>query len=288
LKTLKTAGIPLTFNEQAKRYSIESGTFGPPSDLTAEEALSLWVLAHSVNSLPHFPLYESAQTAMVKIRRGLPSNVRKKLGKTVPNISFARAKVGSASINAEIYKQVVEAIEKRQAVQITYESLTEWDQIETKLRPYHLLFCERTWYAIGHSSCHGEVRNFNVSRIKSLKQLSGRYSIPRDFSVDQRRKNAWIMNPETGPDSHVVVKFDSMVAQNVAEICWHKTQKTQMMPGGSLIYRATVSGLNEIVWWILAYGDRAEVIQPASLRRMVAQRAQNMVDIYSGKKKSAR
>ncbi len=222
---------------------------------------------------------------MVKIRRGLPKDVRKTLSKTVQSIEIARAKVGSSSIKAAMYKQLLETIGQRRAVQMEYESLTEWERIETKLYPYRLLFCERTWYVIGHSSCHGEVRNFNVSRILSLEPLAERYSIPKGFSVDRRRKNAWIMNPETGRDSRVVVKFDSMMAHNVAEITWHKTQKTKMMPSGSLIYRATVSGLNEIVWWVLSYGDQAEVIQPLSLRRMVAQRAQNMVDIYKGKKK---
>jgi predicted DNA-binding transcriptional regulator YafY len=48
-------------------------------------------------------------------------------------------------------------------------------------------------------------------------------------------------------------------------------------------FRATVSGLNEIAWWILSYIDQAEVLQPVKLRRLVAQRAQNMTAIYNGK-----
>ena len=51
---------------------------------------------------------------------------------------------------------------------------------------------------------------------------------------------------------------------------------------GSLLFRARVSGLNEIVWWILGYGDQAEVMQPAKLRRLVAKRAKNMAAIYNG------
>jgi predicted DNA-binding transcriptional regulator YafY len=51
---------------------------------------------------------------------------------------------------------------------------------------------------------------------------------------------------------------------------------------GSLEFRAKVSGLSEIVWWILGYGDQAEVLQPAKLRRLVAQRAENLVALYNG------
>ena len=42
----------------------------------------------------------------------------------------------------------------------------------------------------------------------------------------------------------------------------------------------TVSGLWEISWWILGYGDQAEVLAPAKLRKMIAQRARNLADRY--------
>jgi predicted DNA-binding transcriptional regulator YafY len=81
----------------------------------------------------------------------------------------------------------------------------------------------------------------------------------------------------------MVVRFRPRVAKNVAEVIWHKTQQCQFLEDRSLEYRAKVSGLHEIVWWILGYGDQAEVLQPVKLRRMVAQRAENLVALYNGK-----
>jgi proteasome accessory factor B len=71
-----------------------------------------------------------------------------------------------------------------------------------------------------------------------------------------------------------------MVAQNVAEVSWHKTQRLEFQRDGSLIFEVDVSGLNEIVWWILGYGDQAEVLSPLKLRRLVAHRAKNMCRMY--------
>jgi predicted DNA-binding transcriptional regulator YafY len=88
------------------------------------------------------------------------------------------------------------------------------------------------------------------------------------------------MIPDNGPDSHVVVRFSPFVAQNVAEVQWHKTQRTTLLPDGSLEFRAIVSGLSEICWWILRYGDQAEELKPPRLRRMIAQRAKNLAAIY--------
>jgi proteasome accessory factor B len=90
------------------------------------------------------------------------------------------------------------------------------------------------------------------------------------------------MIPETGRDTRVVVKFGSLVARNVSEVNWHKSQQIEFQPDGSMIFQVTISGLMEIAWWILGYGDQAEVVQPTKLRRLVAQRANNMAAIYNG------
>jgi proteasome accessory factor B len=78
----------------------------------------------------------------------------------------------------------------------------------------------------------------------------------------------------------VVVHFAPLVAQNVAEVMWHKTQRLDFQPDGSLHFHADVSGLAEIVWWILGYGDQAQVLRPLKLRRLVAQRAKRMCELY--------
>ena len=173
-------------------------------------------------------------------------------------------------------------------VPIEYDSLTEWERITTKLRVYQLLFSKHSWYAIGRSSLHGEVRTFNVSRIVSLEMLSDVYSMPNGFSLERHFRNAWYFIPGPGPDDNVVIRFQPLVARNVAEVLWHKTQRLKFQDDGTLLFHARVSAINEIVWWILGYGDQAEVLQPLKLRRLVAHRARVMVERYDGKPKKDR
>ncbi len=169
------------------------------------------------------------------------------------------------------YQQLVEAIATRRVVRITYNSLTEWADIATKLRPYELLFNRHTWYVIGRSSHHAEVRIFNLARVKSLELTGEKYVMPRGFSVDRYLGNAWNLMTQPGSEFHVVVRFSELVARNVAEVRWHRTQKLVHRSDGKLDFHADVSGLNEIVWWILGYGDHAEVLRPAKLRKLIAQ-----------------
>jgi len=88
------------------------------------------------------------------------------------------------------------------------------------------------------------------------------------------------MIPEKGRDREVLVHFSRLVTPNVAEVSWHKTQRLVFRDDGSLDFHVTVSGLNEISWWILGYGDQAEVIEPPELRRLIAARAKRMVEQY--------
>lgn len=86
--------------------------------------------------------------------------------------------------------------------------------------------------------------------------------------------------PQSGADFHVLIRFSPLVARNVAEVAWHKTQRLEHRDDGSMDFHVEVSGLNEIVWWILGYGDQAQVLRPAKLRQLVAQRAKNMHVMY--------
>jgi proteasome accessory factor B len=112
-----------------------------------------------------------------------------------------------------------------------------------------------------------------LARIGNLEILPDCYQVPRGFSIARHLRNAWHLIPEPGADHEVLVRFSPLVAQNVAEVLWHKTQRVTPNSDGTLDFRVTVSGLGEISWWILGYADQAEVLEPPELRRLVAQRA---------------
>ncbi|MCL2348119.1 MAG: WYL domain-containing protein, partial [Planctomycetaceae bacterium] len=120
----------------------------------------------------------------------------------------------------------------------------------------------------------------NVERILAIKKTGEKYTIPSRFSLERYLKNAWHLIPEPVTDSKVVIRFSPMVAQNVAEVRWHKTQKIRKLADGSIEYHATVTGIHEIAWWILGYGKEAEVISPPELRAVIREHVREMSRIY--------
>ena len=280
LKSLRDADLPLEYDAKTERYYAAKSWRLPPSKLTSDEALAVVALATEFGRYRGLPFYDSAYNAAVKLERQLPKQLRRGLQRKAQAIKIRPNQRGYLSGTGSTYRQLVAAVEDRRVVRIIYGSLTEWETIETTLRPYQLLFSKHSWYVLGQSSMHGEVRTFNLARIESIVTLAEKYSIPRNFNLDRHFRGAWCMIPASGPKSHVVVRFKHLVAKNVAEVEWHKSQTTKFLPDNSLEFQVTVSGLDEISWWILGYGDQAEVIKPARLRRLVCQRAKNMVAIY--------
>ncbi|MGD9635804.1 MAG: helix-turn-helix transcriptional regulator [Pirellulales bacterium] len=283
IEALRAAGVPVAFDEERDRYSIPGTYFLPPINFTPAEAMSLVALANELGRSDRLPFYEPARRAAHKLEDSLPAALRQELKQISRAIRIQPLPVSPLAAKEKIYQQLVGARARRRVVKIDYDSLTEWERIETKLRPYQLLFSRHSWYVIGRSSLHKEVRTFNLSRIVSLELLEETFTLPRGFSVERYLRNAWQLIPGDGADDRVAIRFQPFVARNVAEVIWHKTQQLEFQPDGTLVFRVQVSGLHEIMWWILGYGDQAEVLEPPELRAMVARRAKALAAVYQGK-----
>lgn len=282
LDVLRDAGVPLVYDGEFQRYHLNGKHFLPPTDFTPEEALALMVLCYELGDDCRLPFYAPARAAALKLESCLPHRLREHLREVAGAVEIRLDPNNPLAESGTVYRQLVEAIRSRRSVRIKYQSFAERELITTRLNPYRLLFSRRSWYCVGRSSMHRGARTFNLGRIVSLKQLENRYTIPTGFSLERYLGNAWHLIPEPGPDREVWIRFDPLVAANVAEVSWHRTQRCEFRGDGSLDFRVTVSGLQEMAWWVLGYGDQAEVIEPVEMRELIHQRAKRMLGRYDG------
>jgi proteasome accessory factor B len=280
LDVLRGAGVPLEFDSEFQSYRIPQTYLLPPTNFTAEEALAVLVLCDELGANHRLPFYSPARSAALKLHTALPPRLRKYLHEITGAIRIQLPPGAAIDDKQPIYQQLIDAVARRQCVRITYDSFSDEQVITTRLSPYRLMFSLRSWYVIGRSSLHRETRTFHVGRIVKLEPTHDSYRIQRGFSLEHYLRNAWHLIPEPGPDHRVRIRFEKLVARNVAEVRWHPTQQTAFQPDGSLDFRVTVSGLNEISWWVLGYGDQAEVLEPPKLRAIVAAHAQRMAQRY--------
>jgi predicted DNA-binding transcriptional regulator YafY len=53
------------------------------------------------------------------------------------------------------------------------------------------------------------------------------------------------------------------------EKIWHDTQEIISQKDGSIIFEAEVAGTEEIKFWVMSWGSKAEVLEPQSLREEI-------------------
>ena len=108
---------------------------------------------------------------------------------------------------------------------------------------------------------------FVLDRIKMLKVTDERFTIPKDFNLDDFMRHSFQgMNDELYT---VKIRISPDWARWVAEKIWHESQKIAKQPDGSIEITFRVAGLDEIKCWILSFGPEAIVLEPPKLREMV-------------------
>ena len=291
LKELQAIGVPYRYDVRTGGYMIEPEFFLPPIDLSLQEAMSLLLLAHKAGDQIQLPFKNSALLAALKIENNLPTKIRKYCTTALQTISIRGGPQTlfrhSASLD-KTFAQLQQAIVKKREVNLRYHSLFEETIIDVELCPYHLLYNHQdnnqarynnqAWYVLGRSNLHESVRSFKLNRIKELTTTEKCFVDGENFDLCDYLGRAWSMIPE-GQLYNIKLKFLPEVAHDVAEIQWHNTQQVTFENDDSAIVEFQVDGLNEITWWILSYGDKAQVLAPKILRQRIVRIARNTVKI---------
>lgn len=281
IKALQNGGLPVTFDEDRQGYSLLGSRLLPPTNLSLDETLALIVLTSGGGESEESSLRVQAKSAALKLLSNLPQKLRASVGVLSDSVTMDLPSHNHRSERHDAFGLLLTAIQANRQIRIHYDSLSDGEgHITTLVNPYHILFKTRSWYVIGRSSVHRAARTFNVGRISKAELLKSKYTMPANFSLDRYLGNAWSLIPERKKRRKVVIRFQPMVAKNVAEVQWHKTQQLKWEDDGTLLFTVTVDGLNEIVWWILGYGDQAEVVQPKELRQKILKSARDMVAQY--------
>ena len=140
------------------------------------------------------------------------------------------------------------------------------------------MFRKHAWYVIGHVEQLNQILTFRINRIHSLFLSHSSYELPEDFTVQKYMAKSWDFR--LGPETHVVIEFEPRIAPLIREVRWHSTQKIYENADGGLRFEATVAGWQEVGWWVMSWGEEAEVIEPRELRQWVADTARKMVQVY--------
>ena len=195
-------------------------------------------------------------------------------------MSGARPNIDSVK-EGEKLGRVIQAKRSARKLSLRYRSLS---QTVTKrvLQVYSTYTYRGEIYLVAFCELRGEVRDFKLRRADNLELLEERYSIPDDFSVREYMKNC--IGIFKGSPMQVELIVREPFAQIVRETIYSDDQTLEERPDDrSLVFRATMRGIQEVVAWILSMGRHVTVLGPPELEGAVRSEHAVMADQYTNR-----
>jgi predicted DNA-binding transcriptional regulator YafY len=260
-------GVPI-YQAGRGRFGVERKFFLPPLHLSIPEAIVLFLAARLITRWSD-EYDKHVITAFTKLADALPQPIARHVAASMlavggrdPNEAFSRA-----------FATVALGWAEGRVVELVYDS-GRGKPRTTRFHPYLLepWAAGRSVYLIGRDEAAGALRTYKVERIERASLTLDRYEIPGDFDPDRWLAHSWgIWSADTTPPVTVRLRFDASVARRVRESVWHRSQELHELADGSLDLAVTVAGTVEIRPWILSWGEKVEVLEPAALRGEVSE-----------------
>jgi proteasome accessory factor B len=255
----------------------------PALELNLHEARALLIatrlfLRYSDESDP------PAISAIEKLARILPPAVRTQVEAAAKSIE---RRTFDPAFSRNI-ATVTDAWARARVLRLSYRSAGRTRPREVIVQPYALEPSAAGFatYLIGYSETHASVRTFKIERIVSAEMLPRAFDLPESFDLDRLLSSAWGII--WGEGVQVQLRFTPDVAWRVRESNWHPSQQIELLPDGGCLLSISVASMMELGRWVRSWGDRVEVLAPASLREELRQEAVRLARQYSAPPKRAR
>jgi predicted DNA-binding transcriptional regulator YafY len=193
--------------------------------------------------------------------------------------AFSTSWHGYSPAPDEIFREVVEALIGRRAIEIEYHSPGSSRTTRRIVEPHHLQHYMASWVLIAYCRLREDWRKFYLSRIERLETLSERFDArPREQWAHQLEGAFGIFQgPACVP---VTLRFNAFRARWVREQHWHPAQEIRKTPDGGIELSFPVADFREVKMMILQFGADVEVLAPAALRDQLREEITRMKELY--------
>ena len=281
LEALQVAGFPI-YNERVEGKHLwsllDTVKHHIPIPFNLTELMALYFSSDMMKVFRGTVFYDSLESLFQKVKTTLPPESKKFIKNVEQTLHLGMKPYKQYSKFKEIINRVNDAAINKKSIEMVYYTMSRKKESKRKVDPYKIWFFNGTFYLIGHCHVRDEVRIFALDRIKMLHQTKDAFEIPEDFSLDE------FVGPSFGVFQGEPIKikiwFSPDVAGYIKEKIWHESQKVEQQSDGSIIFEAEVAGTEEIKFWIMSWGAKAEVLEPESLKDEIREEAEVILERY--------
>lgn len=183
-------------------------------------------------------------------------------------------------INATVQQAVSEALLNNKQLKILYQSREQDTPSERIVYPLAMVTRGGLIYLITASEKLDEVRLRLMHRVKSAEVLEIQSHRPENFNL-KKFIDSGQLGFGQGKMLTLKVVFLADTAAHLRDTPLSLDQSILPHDQDRVLVTATLADTQQLVWWLLGFGNKVEVLEPIELRQKIAEIAVGMHRIYN-------
>ena len=270
---------PIEWDEHNKTYYYSEPNFFIKSiQLTEGELFSVALFDQLLEQYRNTPLEVNLKNIFRKIVDSLPAEVSVDSSFLDSNTTFIPDQ--TATMEESVFTTVFQTLKKKTTLEFDYRPLQKTSFMTRQLDPYHAVCQKGNWYIIGFCHDKNEVRVFNFSRMKNVKDTNQKFEVPADFSPDKyfdKEIGVWL-------SATTKYKVELLISKEIGtfalERSWNSNQVIKQNDDGSVYVSFETTQLPEVKRWVLGQGKTVKVLGPDLLIEQILSELQDITKLY--------
>ena len=279
-----SAIFPLQSDERSKPYGWSwtgKDVFDIPS-MEPNTALTFALASQFLEPLLPRSSQKHLEPYFIQAKQVLKKIEKSGLGKWPDKVRILGRgqKLLARDVPPKILDTVYEAILTGKRLMVSYKPRDEDNAREYEMNPLGLVFRDAVIYIVCSLWDYDEIKQFVMHRITKTELLDKKCRLPKNFNLDDYIASGEFHFPVNEKMIRLKVLFSPDAAIHLKETQLSDDQTSKEQKDGRILIEATVQDTLELRWWLLGFGDNAEVVKPISLRKEFKQTAENLSKYY--------
>ncbi len=272
--SLSESNVPIYYD---RGYKLASDNFLPPLNFDLDEYNCLQMALESTPLAKTDKYQALVKRIKAKVDSGLSETVKNKRRFT-PASTHIEIPISHSVDQPGLFSKIEQAIQNDCCVDMEYNSI-ESGKSKRLIEPYFIVFRVRAFYMVGFCRKTNDFRTFRIDRISALIVTDQTFVRKTGITVESYFEGSW--GVFTGKKIPVTVLFRGTAARIVLSERHQLGEEVEKLRDGTVRYKVTTRGTEEIQSWILSFGDEAEIIEPKELRENLARLGKHLSKFYS-------
>lgn len=175
---------------------------------------------------------------------------------------------------------IISAIKENRAITFSYHPYTR--SVATTgivLEPFLIKLFKQRWYVAGRNVGENRLKTYALDRMSAVEITSQSFELPSDFNPQEYFKHSFGIVVDSSEPRQVTIRAGERQAKYMRALPLHPSQQ-EMVNNGYSLFHYSLLLTPDLVSELMAMGPDIEILAPAELRILLANRLSSTLALY--------